>query len=160
MSYQRRIDGQAHQFFFWYGTDFKIRHMTCEGCMLRVYSCCHTKRRIGSTPLANPAFGMTTTKIFKDMYLQYTTHIYELLTPFYLYVILDDLLSMFQEIQINLFILLAYSIFSSFLNSKVNLQSLAPNKPWHITEATEARFEVRRFNWKVFSFQFNFFLIK
>ncbi len=63
------------------------------------------------------------------MFLQYTNHIYELLTPFYLYVILDDLLSMFQEIQINLFILLAYSIFNSFLNSKVSLQSLAPNKP-------------------------------
>ena len=40
-----------------------------------VYDQCHTKRRIWRGPTI-PSFGITTTKIFKDMFLQHMPHLY------------------------------------------------------------------------------------
>ncbi len=44
----------------------------CEGYVLRIYSRCHTQKRIGR---ANPSFGMTKTKILTDTCLRHTPHL-------------------------------------------------------------------------------------
>ncbi len=46
----------------------------CEGCILQICSRCRIKRRTGRTPSAKPSFGMATTKILKDTFLQHTQH--------------------------------------------------------------------------------------
>ena len=42
-----------------------------EGCRLQIYNWCNTKKGIGR----GLAFGLSTTKIFNDMFLQHGTHI-------------------------------------------------------------------------------------
>ncbi len=66
LSYQKK-DWRVgpRQSFFLVG--HRLYNIICEDCTLRIYSRCHTKRRIGGASPANPAFGMTTTKVFKDV---------------------------------------------------------------------------------------------
>ena len=74
------------QSFFWYDTDCRIvlswlqrlyYIVVCQGIQAKTvrqggpgtpqYSRCHTKRRMGVAPPANPSFGMTTTKILRPV---------------------------------------------------------------------------------------------
>ena len=68
------------QSFFWYYTDHRFvissdnrKHLYSSQIIW--YNRCHTKRMISGTPATNRSFGVTTTKIFKDVFLQHTPHI-------------------------------------------------------------------------------------
>ncbi len=85
--------GPCLSFFFWYETNYIMPILLLlwhwlQICNLQpsqtkmsqtvkfyiLNSRCHTKRRIGGAPSANPSFGITTTKLFKDTLLQHTSH--------------------------------------------------------------------------------------
>ena len=56
-------------------------NIICEGYGLQIYSWCHTKKGIGRALSVNPSFGLTTTKILKDVFLQYMHQLLQYNSP-------------------------------------------------------------------------------
>ena len=52
---------------------WNLSYILSIGPANRLYSQCHTKRRIDGAPPSNPSFGRTTAKIFKDAFLRHVT---------------------------------------------------------------------------------------